>query len=274
MSTVSTEYEVCRRIAVDRGWKVPINDAFSQKAWITYWVAMERYEAKVAAGDPDPGRPVVPHRSAADIATGFTLLPGGDLTQPAASDEEAINRIDNCFALAGEPIAAQDWARIKTLVAARSSVASSERVPICGTKGATVSRAIWDEAWIAYEKQYGGGESQHKRLLREGFYAGELDMFRPGWRPVDQRIAALEATLSATLPATQHRYAAPFKMLGKETEWVQIRFVAREHIKDSPTEANPSPIRVILVGELERAQPQAMAFHSPDDISREEKGNG
>lgn len=84
---------------------------------------------------------------------------------------------------------------------APSSTSSSERVPICGTKGATVSRAIWDEAWIAYEKKYSGGESQHKRLLREGFYAEELDTFRPGWRPVDQRIAALEATLSATASA-------------------------------------------------------------------------
>lgn len=80
---------------------------------------------------------------------------------------------------------------------APSSTSSSERVPICGTKGtATVSRAIWDEAWLAYEKKYSGGEAQHKRLLREGFYAEELDMFRPGWRPVDQRIAALERELA------------------------------------------------------------------------------
>ena len=81
----------------------------------------------------------------------------------------------------------------------------AERVPVCGSRGAlTVSRAIWDEAWIAYAKQYGHTASQHARLLREGFYAEELDDLRPGWRPVDQRIVELERTLAAqrtALPA-------------------------------------------------------------------------
>lgn len=40
------------------------------------------------------------------------LKAAGDLTKPAATDEEAERRIDNCFTLAGEEIAAQDWARI------------------------------------------------------------------------------------------------------------------------------------------------------------------
>ena len=72
----------------------------------------------------------------------------------------------------------------------------SDRVPICGT-GLTVSRAIWDEAWIAYAKQYGHTTAQHDRLLRQGFYVEELDDLRPGWRPIDQRIAELEAQLAA-----------------------------------------------------------------------------
>ena len=74
-----------------------------------------------------------------------------------------------------------------------------ERVPICGLSSLTVSRAIWDEAWMAYAKQYGDSSGQHARLLKEGFYTGELDMFRPGWRPVEQRIAALERQLREAL---------------------------------------------------------------------------
>lgn len=50
------------------------------------------------------------------------LLPAGDLTKPAATDEEAINRIDNCFALAGEWIGIQDWQRVKKLLTTRSHV--------------------------------------------------------------------------------------------------------------------------------------------------------
>lgn len=62
-----------------------------------------------------------------------------------------------------------------------------------------------------------------------------------------------------TPPGVLPRYAAPFKMMGDKTEWVQVRFVPREAIKDKPTEANPSPIRIIVVGDLERAQPSAVA---------------
>lgn len=73
----------------------------------------------------------------------------------------------------------------------------SDRVPICGTREtATVSRAIWDEAWLEYAKRYGGDGNQHARLLGQGFYAGELDELRPGWRPIEQRIADLERDLT------------------------------------------------------------------------------
>lgn len=86
----------------------------------------------------------------------------------------------------------------------------------------------------------------------------------------------LQCTMDALAPffapsaigaPSQHRYAAPFKMYGKPEEWVQTRFVSSYHIKDSPTEANPSPIRVIILGDLERAQPHAMAFGGTRDDS-------
>lgn len=53
--------------AEQRGWKVPpptsrLAQPDWNEAWVRYWVAMDNYERKVAAGDPDPGRPVQPHR--------------------------------------------------------------------------------------------------------------------------------------------------------------------------------------------------------------------
>jgi PRTRC genetic system protein C len=46
-----------------RGWAVPLNDALPKESWLSYWLAMDEYERKIAAGDRDPGRPVVPHRT-------------------------------------------------------------------------------------------------------------------------------------------------------------------------------------------------------------------
>lgn len=52
------------REAQRRGWKTPApTDAMPADAWVRYWEAMHEYERRVKAGDPDPGRPVVPHRS-------------------------------------------------------------------------------------------------------------------------------------------------------------------------------------------------------------------
>lgn len=125
----------------------------------------------------------------------------------------------DCSPLSGCPtpdtcLAIQAAYKAKYPVSAPSTTPQkSERVPICGTKGGTVSRAIWDEAWIAYAKKYGGSESQHKRLLNEGFYDSELDELRPGWRPVDQRITDLERELAdankrAHYEATWHNHYA------------------------------------------------------------------
>ena len=66
-------------------------------------------------------------------------------------------------------------------------------MPICGSHGITIPRAIWDEAWLGYGKTYPGSnsESQFYRLLNEGFYESELDSFRPGWRPVQTQLDTL-----------------------------------------------------------------------------------
>lgn len=53
--------------AAARGWHIPPRQAPLaeewMRAWVRYWVAMDEYERRIAAGDPDPGRPVVPHRT-------------------------------------------------------------------------------------------------------------------------------------------------------------------------------------------------------------------
>lgn len=49
----------------ERGWARPgVGAAFEPESWISYWEAMEKYDRAIAAGETDPGRPVVPHRSA------------------------------------------------------------------------------------------------------------------------------------------------------------------------------------------------------------------
>ncbi len=61
--SVEMVYDNWKREAERRGWKLPNNDALPKEAWINYWLQCEEYERKVAAGDEDPGRPVVPHRT-------------------------------------------------------------------------------------------------------------------------------------------------------------------------------------------------------------------
>lgn len=62
-SGIEGQYRLWKLEAERRGWGVPINDAIPKEAWIRYWRAMEEYERKRTAGDPDPGRPVIPHRT-------------------------------------------------------------------------------------------------------------------------------------------------------------------------------------------------------------------
>jgi PRTRC genetic system protein C len=61
-------YRRWKRTAELSGWTVPpdgsrVADADWHCAWVNYWSAMQQYVAR-KAGDPDPGRPVPPHRSA------------------------------------------------------------------------------------------------------------------------------------------------------------------------------------------------------------------
>lgn len=65
--SIGMMYANYKRDAEQRGWPAPgagsvLDRPNWHEAWIRYWQAMERYETKVAAGDPDPGRPVQPHR--------------------------------------------------------------------------------------------------------------------------------------------------------------------------------------------------------------------
>lgn len=50
------------------------------------------------------------------------------------------------------------------------------------------------------------------------------------------------------------RYSAPFQ-IGAQLKQVPIRFAPRDAVRNQPTEANPSPLRVIVLSDLEEAQP-------------------
>ncbi len=55
----SDEYNTWWRTGRRKGWKLPVNTAFSDDSWLAYWKAMDRYEHGESTG-----RPVPPHRSA------------------------------------------------------------------------------------------------------------------------------------------------------------------------------------------------------------------
>ena len=95
------------------------------------------------------------------------------------------------------------------------------------------------EKWCA-DKHGASLSVDLREALREAFNAGE----------------AANRQVGAT------RYVAPFTMIGGKDEWVTVRFAPHDCIKDSPTKANPSPIRIILLGDLERAQPRATAYNA------------
>jgi hypothetical protein len=54
----TTEYNALWQEARNKGWKIPINNAFPDHSWIGYWRGCQRHET-----DPTTGRPVPPHRS-------------------------------------------------------------------------------------------------------------------------------------------------------------------------------------------------------------------
>jgi len=63
---LAIEFEQEREKAIANGWRTPRvgGNRADMVAWLNYWKQMEDHDRKVAAGDPDPGRPVVPHRPA------------------------------------------------------------------------------------------------------------------------------------------------------------------------------------------------------------------
>lgn len=69
-------------------------------------------------------------------------------------------------------------------------------------------------------------------------------------------------------PAESHPY---MQTVGGKA--YQIRFVAREHIKDRPTEANPSPIRVLLVYDIDRPEGTAQ-FQTDAEIDSRPSRHG
>lgn len=63
---ISMEYHNWHREAVRRGWHLPGHEPEDESwmlAWARYWAAMDDYERRIANGEKDPGRPVIPHRS-------------------------------------------------------------------------------------------------------------------------------------------------------------------------------------------------------------------
>lgn len=67
-------YAHWKREAEKRGWPRPPQDPTDEQwvlAWARYWGAMHDYEGRIAAGETDPGRPVVPHRTGRAAAWPF-----------------------------------------------------------------------------------------------------------------------------------------------------------------------------------------------------------
>lgn len=79
-----------------------------------------------------------------------------------------------------------------------------------------------------------------------------------GWNPTaDEMREHLLSTPPPKEPSVEQIRYAPIHLVGNHVGNVQVRFVSRQHLKDKPTEANPTPIRVVAVGDLERIVPPA-----------------
>ncbi len=85
----------------------------------------------------------------------------------------------------------------------------SRPFPILGNLG-HISWALADEAYPAYSEDGGRGQTIERMAQRGGWSPGELDEYRPGWRPVEQKIRGLtewidQATqLLRTIPDNLH----------------------------------------------------------------------
>lgn len=74
------EFEEMRCVAAHEDWKLPAVDTiysiFDKMAWNSYWQQMIGHDREVAAGNSDPGRPVVPHRTGrGGVLTGDLRVP-------------------------------------------------------------------------------------------------------------------------------------------------------------------------------------------------------
>lgn len=57
-------YEELKANAGQKGWHIPASDPTDnqgRQVWITHWTEMFEHDLRVANGDKDPGRPVIPH---------------------------------------------------------------------------------------------------------------------------------------------------------------------------------------------------------------------
>lgn len=99
------------------------------------------------------------------------------------------------------------------------------------------------------------------KLLAEA--ADALEAASSKLEAANSKLEAANARV-AKLEGAGHRYRAPLLLAGGMEAVVQVRFVPRDYIHNKPTEANPSPIRVLLVGDIERAQPHGEALSAAE----------
>lgn len=78
---------------------------------------------------------------------------------------------------------------------------NERRFPVMADRGSGRIMIPWslaEEAYLVYDSRYGGGGQSLERVAeRGGFGASEMDLFRPGWRPVAQELDQLRAQLAA-----------------------------------------------------------------------------
>jgi len=65
MEDLAVRFEQEREYAIKNGWNQPKTggNRTNMVVWINYWLQMKAHDKKVAGGDKNPGRPVIPHRS-------------------------------------------------------------------------------------------------------------------------------------------------------------------------------------------------------------------
>ncbi len=145
----------------------------------------------------------------------------------------------------GEKFINRDGQALINVVRASLSAARQE-VPVVCTENKEYSPEEWDQV-MAWRKTLTAHQSQDKQ-------AASVSL---GARATSPSSGALPDTSGPAAGGAVPRYTVN---LGGKLEHVQVRFVSRLHVHDKPTEANPSPIRMLYVGDLEKAAPNAIAF--------------